>query len=616
MPPRSSSRGSSRLSKVGAAAEADKENASNADDGSMSTSLRDGKHLHDFDIHNDGKPSPHARKRSATPKSPKSKAPSAEPEEDGAGGEVPQKNKKAYSEWYSKNFQVEDSAPPGPGGGGKRAAAGRKAAAAEQEDGEPAASPQMHPAFMLLAVFVAVVSFVLFGMVQGPAGAGIPASAEVAKLQQQHQAIASENKKMLADLKALEKAVSGDKSGAAIARLDKQLDRLASAHKDLSARQDGAAEEHSKVLAQVAEIKQELSRQRKDISAAATPGTPPSDLTAKVEGLARQIEALRQGSLGEAGAGGSEAPFGKDALEEAVKKAVEQSARGGGADAERIKRELREEIRKGIMEDVAAEVHREVKAAQGAPTKEASSGGGSWASLMGFDLGSKDGAVEEAVKTVLRRLHDERVGSVDWALAMNNARIVAHSPTYDVCSAQGGVLGSTQCSMQRWLQPAIQLTPLTVLKAEGIARSTLEDSGASYLGHCWAMGGQSGYLTVKLDRPVLPSSLVMEHAPARISPEAGSSAPRQFRLMGWHGPADDKHGKGSVAGEEELVSGTYGIDDSKSDSITPHVHRFPIASARPIDHVRLEIESNHGNAEYTCLYHFRLHGEAAQQQQG
>jgi hypothetical protein len=117
------------------------------------------------------------------------------------------------------------------------------------------------------------------------------------------------------------------------------------------------------------------------------------------------------------------------------------------------------------------------------------------------------------------------------------------------------------------------------LKAEGISRSTLEDSGASYLGHCWAMSGGHGFITVKLDRPVSPSQFVLEHAPPRISPSAGTSAPNKFRLIGWSGPVNDRAGKGSTTGEEELVSGAYLIDDSNSDSVFPHIQRFDVASA-------------------------------------
>ena len=146
-------------------------------------------------------------------------------------------------------------------------------------------------------------------------------------------------------------------------------------------------------------------------------------------------------------------------------------------------------------------------------------------------------------------------------------------------SLDEGILGSGTCQIRSALQPALQLTPSTVLKAEGISRSTLEDSGASYLGHCWAMSGGQGFITVKLDRPVSPSQFVLEHAPPRISPSAGTSAPNKFRLIGWSGPVNDRAGKGSTTGEEELVSGAYLIDDSNSDSVFPHIQRFDVASA-------------------------------------
>ena len=61
-------------------------------------------------------------------------------------------------------------------------------------------------------------------MMQKGSMGGPPSSAEIAKLQQQHSAIVAENKKIIKELKQLEAAVSTDQSGAAIARLDKQLE--------------------------------------------------------------------------------------------------------------------------------------------------------------------------------------------------------------------------------------------------------------------------------------------------------------------------------------------------------------------------------------------------------
>ncbi len=65
-----------------------------------------------------------------------------------------------------------------------------------------------------------------------------------------------------------------------------------------------------------------------------------------------------------------------------------------------------------------------------------------------------------------------------------------------------------------------------------IGRGTLDDySSDSYLGHCWAMNGSVGHIAVRIDRPIRAKTVIIEHAPARVTPEAGSSAPRKFRLV-------------------------------------------------------------------------------------
>lgn len=75
--------------------------------------------------------------------------------------------------------------------------------------------------------------------------------AEIAKLQQQHATIVSENKKMAKELTQLAAAVSTDQSGQSIARLDKQLEKLSSAHKEFAGKQDKTSAEHDKVVSEV-----------------------------------------------------------------------------------------------------------------------------------------------------------------------------------------------------------------------------------------------------------------------------------------------------------------------------------------------------------------------------
>jgi chromosome segregation ATPase len=106
----------------------------------------------------------------------------------------------------------------------------------------------------------------MFGMMQKGSMGGPPSSAEIAKLQQQHSAIVAENKKIIKELKQLEAAVSTDQSGAAIARLDKQLEKLSSAHKEIAGKQDKGSAEHDKVVAQLTELRKELGKQSKELS--------------------------------------------------------------------------------------------------------------------------------------------------------------------------------------------------------------------------------------------------------------------------------------------------------------------------------------------------------------
>lgn len=60
----------------------------------------------------------------------------------------------------------------------------------------------------------------------------------------------------------------------------------------------------------------------------------------------------------------------------------------------------------------------------------------------------------------------------------------------------------------------------------------------------------------------------------------------------------------------ELISGQYLLNNSISDTLMPHVQKF-ILSKHKIDHLRLEILTNHGNVGYTCIYKVKLFGKVA-----
>ncbi len=125
-----------------------------------------------------------------------------------------------------------------------------------------------------------------------------------------------------------------------------------------------------------------------------------------------------------------------------------------------------------------------------------------------------------------------------------------------------------------------------------------------------------------------------------------SSALRNFRLLGWRAPAaadaiaegsgsllmleaNDQDDAAAPAGTEEpieLVRGRYQVrpglfepgDDADRalghpDDVAAHVQSFAIAEAwegARVDRVSLEVEDNHGEERFTCLYHPTLYGEA------
>jgi SUN domain-containing protein 1/2 len=78
-----------------------------------------------------------------------------------------------------------------------------------------------------------------------------------------------------------------------------------------------------------------------------------------------------------------------------------------------------------------------------------------------------------------------------------------------------------------------------------------------------------------------------------------STAPAAFAVYGYSTEQEQ-------ASPQLLHSGVYSIDNNEQKSQT-----FVLNQETPTKYqfIKLEITSNHGNAEYTCLYRFRVHGE-------
>jgi SUN domain-containing protein 1/2 len=115
-------------------------------------------------------------------------------------------------------------------------------------------------------------------------------------------------------------------------------------------------------------------------------------------------------------------------------------------------------------------------------------------------------------------------------------------------------------------------------------------------GQCWAFRGSQGYVVIQLAGIVKPTAFTLEHIPKTLSPSGKiDSAPKEFTV---HGLQHDRDRDG-------VFIGNYTYQEAGEP-----LQYFPIADpdvgAFPI--VEIQIHSNWGNLEYTCLYRFRVHG--------
>ena len=179
--------------------------------------------------------------------------------------------------------------------------------------------------------------------------------------------------------------------------------------------------------------------------------------------------------------------------------------------------------------------------------------------------------------------------------------------------------------------------PSPVYHALGINGSPSATHGAflhpdTQPGSCWPFAGSKGIATVQLPYTVMVESVSIDHVPKSLlmKDQDQSSAPRNIKVYGLppcEGQCDgfDFDLKkefliGEVNYDIESDSSTQTfvfsanedtksqVEDEASCSVTAESCQAPGKKNVPVAAVRLEITSNWGNEEYTCLYRFRVHG--------
>ncbi|OPJ76397.1 SUN domain-containing protein 3-like [Patagioenas fasciata monilis] len=116
-------------------------------------------------------------------------------------------------------------------------------------------------------------------------------------------------------------------------------------------------------------------------------------------------------------------------------------------------------------------------------------------------------------------------------------------------------------------------------------------------GNCWPFPGSQGHIFIKLAMPVIPRSVTMDHVSGTaFHGESISRAPKDFAVYGFK--------------EEHKEQGTFLGQFTFLAALNPS-QTFQLKNELPgfMNYIRLQVLSNWGHLDYTCLYRFRVHGD-------
>lgn len=189
----------------------------------------------------------------------------------------------------------------------------------------------------------------------------------------------------------------------------------------------------------------------------------------------------------------------------------------------------------------------------------------------------------------------------DYTLATSGTQIVRASATYCINKTHSSTPSSS--------------TPPSISSPSSSKSSQCKNSPAHLLlgqerakGECWGMEGSNGFVVLGLREAIVPRAVAVVH-PTRegdgrgggggrsSSGSAYMGAPRDFRVYGCESP--DASGK--------VLLGSFMYDVMNPDVMQEFELR---RQDRAFKYVLVEIVSNWGNPEWTCLYKIKLYGNA------
>ncbi|MBN3320791.1 SUN2 protein, partial [Atractosteus spatula] len=186
--------------------------------------------------------------------------------------------------------------------------------------------------------------------------------------------------------------------------------------------------------------------------------------------------------------------------------------------------------------------------------------------------------VHAITERALKVFRADNIGLADYALESAGGSIISTpgTETYEAKVSVFSLFGVTI-----WLNTQ---TPRSLIQPD------------VHPGKCWAFRGSQGSVIIQLIVPIQPTAFTIEHVPKSVSPLGQTdSAPQDFTVYGMNDETED----GTILGIF-----TY---NKHSSPIQTFTISEPVAGTFKL--VKLDIFSNWGHPDYTCVYRFRVHGE-------
>ncbi|KAI9012315.1 UNC-like C-terminal-domain-containing protein [Hyaloraphidium curvatum] len=414
-----------------------------------------------------------------------------------------------------------------------------------------------------------------------------------------------------ARLAELEERLKGEAaSREELAGVLEELGKLQAALKTLAAREDAADATIRGVRGSVASLRSDVDGiVRRAVEELVPPmlAAKRDPATGEISVNPRLIKAIRD-RLAVSGPAGSQ-PAGAEGAESAAPANWEQFL-----EANEIA--LQDYVRRAV-----ADASSDVRAARGAAVlgreevlelvrEELARFAGSPGSAAG---GAPAASAEELARLVdekLRTFAADGIGRADYALASAGAKVLHDltSPSYERTPSK----------------PVSGL--LSRLLGVGIAEGrppTEAISKGNGMGECWAMNGSSGYITITLAAPIVPTAFTVDNVPRDVAvgwERSSRSTPRSIEAYAVYDLAalraglrsDPSSTEGAVLlARTEYDPGADGVRktfEADADALERLHAELKRVGSRGARWVRFRIASNWGNPEYTCVYRLRVHG--------